>query len=200
MVYKAIGFDWGGVLNGRPGKQIGEKISTLLGIDHEEYLVAYFHHSKKFNQGDITSSELWGLVLGELGRSDRIHEVMDIAQEFNSDSLNKDVLNLVDNLRTLGYKVGLLSNNTRENAVLMRSKGIDRHFDVFHVSAETGLVKPDPEAYRYFASSLGVELVELIFIDDSDKSLSTSEQCGFTPLLYLSFEQLTEELGKLGVI
>lgn len=200
MKYKAIGFDWGGVLNGKPGKFFGQKVSELLGTTHKKYLEAYFHHNKKINRGQVTWEELWSLVLTELGQPDKVQEVMKISQEFNADSLNQDVLNLVDKLRELGYKVGLLSNNTHEKAVMMREKKLDKHFDVFHISAETALVKPEPEAFRHLADKLGVATDELVFIDDSEKSLSTSKECGFTPILFESYTQLKNELAKLGVL
>jgi HAD superfamily hydrolase (TIGR01509 family) len=200
MKYKAVGFDWGGVLNGKPGKFFGQKVSELLGTTHEKYLEAYFHHNKKINRGEVTWEELWSLVLTELGQPNKVQEVMKISQEFNADNLNQDILDLVDKLRTLGYKVGLLSNNTHEKAAMMREKGLDKHFDVFHISAETALVKPEPEAFRYLADELGIEIRELVFIDDSEKSLSTSRECEFTPILFESYEQLENELTKLGIL
>jgi putative hydrolase of the HAD superfamily len=197
---KAIGFDWGGVLNGKPGKFFGQRVSELLGITHEKYLEAYFHHNKKINRGELTWEELWSLVLTELGQPDKVQDVMKISQEFNTDSLNQNVLELAGKLRGLGYKTGLLSNNTHEKAALMRAKGLDKHFDVFHISAETGFVKPEPQAFNHFAEALSVQMDELIFIDDSEKSLSTAEECGFMPILFESYDQLYNELTQLGVI
>lgn len=200
MKYRGIGFDWGGVLNGKPGRFFGQRVSQLLGTTHEKYLEAYFHHNKKINRGEVTWEELWSLVLTELGRPDKVQDVMKISQEFNADSLNTNVLDLVDKIRTSGYKVGLLSNNTHEKAVLMREKGLDKHFDVFHISAETALVKPEPDAFKHLANELGVEIKELVYIDDSEKSLSTSKECGFTPVLFESYEQLVNDLTRLDVL
>lgn len=199
MQYKAIGFDWGGVLNGKPGKFFGQKVSEYLGISHEAYLEAYFHHNKKINRGEVTWEELWTLVLTELGQPEKVAGVMSISQEFNAESLNQNVLDLVDRLRELGYKVGLLSNNTHEKAAVMRAKGLEKHFDVFHISAETSLVKPEPEAFNHLAHELGVEVNELVFIDDSEKSLSTAEECGFTPILFDSYDQLVRDLANLDI-
>jgi putative hydrolase of the HAD superfamily len=200
MNYKGIGFDWGGVINGKPSKFFGKKVSELLGTTHEKYLEAYFHHNKKIHRGEINWEELWSLVLIELGRPEKVQEVMNISREFNAESLNREVLDLVDKLRVSEYKVGLLSNNTHERAAMMRKKGLDKHFDAFHISAETGFVKPEPEAFAHLAKELGVELNELIFIDDAEKSLSTSKECGFTPILFESYEQLVNDLTKIGIL
>ncbi len=199
MTYKAIGFDWGGVLNGKPGKFFGEDVAKLLGITHEQYKDAYFHHNKKINRGEVTWEQLWTLVLSELGQPDKVAQVMTLSDEANKDALNIEVLELVDTLRAQGYKVGLLSNNTQEKADSMRAKGLDKHFDVFHISAETGLVKPDIAAFEHLAQSLETDISELIFIDDTDKSLSTAKVCGFMPILFADYEQLTKALRKLGI-
>jgi hypothetical protein len=112
---------------------------------------------------------------------------------------NQEVLELIDRLRAKGYKTGLLSNNNQQAADKMRTDGLDKHFDVFIVSAEVGVMKPDPEIFNLFAERLGVKLPELVFIDDSKRSLSASEECGFAPVLFESYEQLVKELSKRGV-
>lgn len=200
--YKAIGFDWGGVLNGRPGKYFAQAISDKLGVPIKVYQTAYFHHNQKINRGEITWQQLWQAVAAELGHGDEpelVNYILRTSQEANADNLNQDVLQLVDTLRTNGYKVGLLSNNTADKAALMRQHGLDKHFNAFDISVETGLVKPDPQAFRHLADGLGVELSELVFIDDSPKSLSTATETGFTPVLFDTYNQLLQDLAALGV-
>jgi len=199
MSYKAVGFDWGGVINGKPGSFFGESVSKLLRIPHDVYLEAYFHHNKKINRDEIDWVELWTLVLNELGKIDKLDEVMELSKEASVIKINTDIIELVDTLRNKGYRVGLLSNNTVEKAEKIRTHDIERHFDVFHISAETGFVKPDQKAFEQFAQDLGVELSELIFIDDSEKSLSTASECGYTPILFGDYSQLLNELNKLGI-
>ncbi|MFZ1248712.1 MAG: HAD-IA family hydrolase [Candidatus Saccharimonadales bacterium] len=200
MPYRAVGFDWGGVLNGKPGKFFGEAVAKLLGIPHDAYLEAYFHHNKKVNRGEIGWEKLWTLVLTELGQPNKVAPVMKLSEAHSADSLNLNVLDLVDTLKKSGYKVGLLSNNTHEKAAEMRKNGLHTHFDVFHISAETSLVKPEPEAFQYFADALGVTMAELVFIDDAEKSLSTSGACGFTPILFESYEKLIMQLADLKIL
>ena len=82
----------------------------------------------------------------------------------------------------------------------MRADGLDKHFDVFIVSAEVGVMKPDPEIFNLFAERLGVTLPELVFIDDSKRSLSAAVECGFEPVLFESYEQLVQSLNKRGIL
>lgn len=199
MNYQAVGFDWGGVLNGQPGQFFGQTVANLLGITHKQYLAAYFKHSSKINRGEISEAELWRLVLTEISQPDKAQQVMALSRTANAENTNQAVLDLVDKLRNHGYKVGLLSNNIPEKAARMRRTGLDKHFDVFHISAETGYVKPEPVAFSHFAAALGVAPADLIFIDDSEKSLSTAGYCGFTPVLFEGYAKLKADLLKLGI-
>ncbi|MDQ5885689.1 MAG: glucose-phosphatase, partial [Patescibacteria group bacterium] len=161
---------------------------------HDDYLRAYFQHNKKINRGEISWQELWTLVLNELQCPEKLPDIINLSKKYSEVKINNEIIYLIDNLRKNGYKIGLLSNNTIEKAGVMRSLGIDKHFDVFHISAETGYVKPEKEAFKHLSDELDVKLHELIFIDDSEKSLSTSQECGYTPILYDNYQQLKAEL------
>lgn len=199
MKYAAIGFDWGGVLNGQPGKVLNQQICEFLGVSSEQLLRTYFKYYKKVNRGQMTWDEIWTAVSTDLGHPEKARQVVKMSYEAHEDNLNPKMLDLVANLKNQGYKVGLLSNNSQDKADLMREKGLDKLFDVMDVSVETGLVKPEPAAFRHLADGLGVKLEELIYIDDSPNSLSTAEICGYTPILFESYEQLVTELQRLGV-
>jgi HAD superfamily hydrolase (TIGR01509 family) len=203
MRYRAIGFDYGGVIKGLPGSVFTENICNFLEVEVDEYREAYFRHNKKVNRGEIDWPELWRLVLNDLGKIEKLDGVLAIDDRSSSntkDQINDNVLQLVDDIRNRGYKVGLLSNNTLEAGRAIRELGLQNHFDVFHISAETRLVKPEPEAFSLFAEELGVELEELIFIDDAPKSLSTAKECGYTPLLFTSYKKLQEDLKSYGIL
>lgn len=199
---KAIGFDWGGVLNGKPGKYFAIAVANEVGVTREEYQTAYFHHNQKINKGEVTWEQLWQLVLDELGHPnepDLVQKIIHISEQANADNLNEEMLALVGRLRANGYMVGVLSNNTAEKATLMRERGLDKQFDVLDISVETGLVKPNPEAFVHLAQRLGVDIKDLIFIDDTPKSLSTAKETGFTPILFDTYEQLVKDLQALGI-
>ena len=199
MAIKAIGFDYGGVIKGNPGAIFGAGITNILGVTDEQFYQAYYRHNKAVNRGEITWPTLWKLVLSDLNKFDKFQEVMDLHNQVYNQSLNSNMLELVDTLRKSGYKVGLLSNNTLDEEAKMMSFHLEQHFDVLHVSASTGFVKPEPEAFNTFIKDLGVAMDELVFIDDSEKSLSTAKDCGYTPILFKSYEQLIAALQQLGI-
>lgn len=202
MRYRAIGFDWGGVLNGRPKKYTDQKIAELLGVSLDRLETAYYRHNCAVNLGQIDWLTLWQLVLGELGFADRpdlVRQVKQISDDGNTNDPNKEVLNLVDRLRSNGYKVGVLSNNSADKAKMMRQVGLDKHFDALDISVETGFVKPDPLAFAHLANGLDVAINQLVFVDDSLKSLSRAQEAGFTPILFENYDSLIDKLTKLGI-
>lgn len=200
--YKAIGFDWGGVINGKPRNYFSEVIILMPGVTLEMLKDVYFNYNQAFNRGDTTWHELWKAVVDDLGfagRSDIVDQIIAITKMNNADNLNTEMVELIDELRRNGYKVGVLSNNNIEGLQQMQRLGIDTHLDALDVSVETGFVKPRPESFLHLAEVLKVDISELIFIDDTAKSLSTAEETGFTPILFKNHEQLVGELRQLQI-
>lgn len=113
--------------------------------------------------------------------------------------INEEVVQIVKKLRSYGYKTGIISNYGTGGAGIIRSSGISDHFDIIHVSGETGYPKPATEAFDLLAQKLGVKTKELIFIDDSPYCLSTANEAGYAPILYENYEKLILDLAKLGI-
>lgn len=203
--YKAIGFDYGGVIGGvgSMGLNFTKRITEILGTDEQTYKDVYFSINYLINTGEIpTWREFWTVFLDKFGRPDKLEEVMTLSNKSGKllEVVDDRMLQLVDELREKGFKTGLLSNTTKEAGTSMRANEVDRHFDTFHISAETKIMKPNPKAFQHLAEELGIEMRELIFVDDAEKSLSTAGECGFTPILFTSYEKLREKFKELRII
>lgn len=202
MQYKAIGFDHGGVIEGRPGFQFNQMICHTLDTTQADYESAYFAHNRDSINGELISEiELWTRVLKDLHREDLLQTLTGNIAEYKrtNNFINEELLAHIASFRSKGFKTGLLSNNSIEVANRLRDVGQDAYFDSFIISAEVGMSKPDPKIFDYFCNDLGVQMNELIFVDDSPQSLSTAEECGFTPILYTNFDDLVRQLGSLGI-
>lgn len=201
---KAIGFDYGGVIEVVPGVLPGEfasKVSHILKISKEEYHRVYYRHNRKINLGEINWEEFWKVILQELNKLKHLPELLAFLEDRHTRKIiDQKILLLAKNLRSHGLKTGILSNNSKEKADKIRAEGLGNFFDVIHVSAETGFVKPEPGAFRHFAEALNVNLDQLIFIDDSEKSLESARELEYTPILFENFEHLREDLRKLTLL
>ncbi len=198
MNFKAIGFDYGGVIAGISSSEFYSKVINFLNVDPQTFKEVYYKFNKLVNTNVLTPNDFWKKILEELNIADKHDELMKLIKGLPIE-IDKQVLGLVGQLKTNGYKVGLLSNNTLDAAKQFRDTGFADHFDVALVSAEIGFSKPDPKAFEIFAERLGVSLSELIFIDDTERSLSTAKQVGFKPILFTGHDSLLIDLKVLGV-
>jgi HAD superfamily hydrolase (TIGR01509 family) len=201
MTFKAIVFDYGNVLAGTPGPSWAQDIPKIIGVPANIYSRAVAKYSYAVNHGDLTWPELWANVLTDLDLMDKLPEVIanTVAYENSLEHINQDVANLARHLHESGFKTGVLSNTTTNGAARIHRTLSPYPFDAIHCSAETGLVKPDPGAFNAIASELGVSEEAMIFIDDSERSLSTAEQCGYTPILFTGYDELVSTLEGLGI-
>ena len=79
----------------------------------------------------------------------------------------------------------------------MKKQNLLELFDDVIISGEVGVQKPDPEIFMLACKRLTISPTELIFVDDSANSLKSSKTVGYAPLLYISNEQLEDDLQKL---
>jgi epoxide hydrolase-like predicted phosphatase len=205
MEIKAIGFDWGGVIMHYPGGNLMERAAILLGLPREQVHDAYFSHNSIFNKGAEgvrleDATELWRAVLESLGASDQYDSFMTSLQRRPDGVVNPRIIELIKSLRAQGWKLGLLSNNSIAGGAWVREQGYDQLFDVALFSGDIHHMKPEPEAFQLFAKELGVLLEEMVFIDDSQRSLSTAPELGYDPILFRGYEQLVRSLQSRNIL
>ena len=91
-------------------------------------------------------------------------------------------------IRSRGIRLYLLSNISMGFASQYKNvKWIKDLFDMFEglvFSAETRLVKPDGEIFRYILDKFGLERDECIFVDDSPANISGAESVGIRGVLF----------------
>ena len=98
----------------------------------------------------------------------------------------------------MAYKTALLSNSNHGVAAQRIGEArLNECFDEVIVSAEVGLVKPDPSIYEYTFNKLNVAPSECVFIDDREVLLVTARQLGAQTVLYKDLEQTNTELEQI---
>ncbi|MDX1765897.1 MAG: HAD family hydrolase [Candidatus Saccharimonadales bacterium] len=95
-------------------------------------------------------------------------------------------------------KLAILSNGGKEHVggVLQEFQIYDE-FDLIATSAELPCYKPEPAAFRYVAETFGIEMAELLHVDDSPRHIEGAEQAGVKGLLYTDMQSLRAAIDSL---
>ncbi len=80
--------------------------------------------------------------------------------------LHKDVLPMLDELKTMGIKIGLVSNCYQEELEAIKDSALYPFFDVACMSCEVRLKKPDERIFKMCVEKLGVCPKECLYCGD----------------------------------
>jgi len=142
---------------------------------------------------------------GQASYDDFIKEVSSLAN-VDEDDARKEIENNVPNLELFdlistelkdNYKIGMLSNagdNWLNEIFLPEQVEL---FDAVALSYETGIIKPNIDAYKIMASRLGVETNECVFIDDQPKYCEGAVLAGMRAIIYSNSGQLKYDLAQV---
>lgn len=188
-MYKAIIFDFFDVIHRDPFKE-------WIRANDLEHTDALEESSRLVDLGHISEDEFHN----ELSRMSG-HSLTSIEKIFNERGVvDVDMVRLIEELHGT-YKTGLLSNSSSEYLrPLLKHYDIGRLFDVVAISSELGLIKPDPEAFRYILEALGVNPGEAVFVDDNPNNVKCAISIGLRSIRFTDYGSLEQELHKLGVV
>jgi HAD superfamily hydrolase (TIGR01509 family) len=200
--YKAIVFDFGGVIEITPDGNPLQKVADLVGVSIDDFHKEYFKHNHLSNVDGLPWEETVAVVVSRLTDSQDIIQQSRqiILDHIASREINKELVNFFPILHQLNYKVAIFSNNTaRLRQQLIKEKIIDL-VDEAVISGEIGFQKPSKKSFAVLFQKLNLQPAEVIFIDDAPKSLETAGEIGYTPILFQGNAKLREDLQRLGII
>jgi epoxide hydrolase-like predicted phosphatase len=190
---KGVVFDLGGVLLDNPAFNMRSYISKSLNISEKEYTKRSSSHILDFQKGVISEQEFWRKVTYGF-----------VFQEKLPDSLWKEaiksaffpkqkMLSLVDELRDIGLKIGILSNT--EVPVVTYLKEINfGNYDVIVFSCLEKTCKPEREIYLLTIDRFGMKPEELVFIDDALDNVVAGQSIGLNCILFNNPDQVRVEI------
>jgi epoxide hydrolase-like predicted phosphatase len=198
----AVIFDFGGVLvrmvDDRPRLKLAEQLGVP--ISRLDDLVFFSDSAQKASRGEISIKMHWEAVREAL--SIQSEDMADFLEQYwSADDVNWQLLDFIKRLHPQ-YKVGLLSNAWDDLRQTMRTRwNIDGLFDELIISAEVGIVKPDPRIFHLAVEKLGVQPTEAVFIDDILINVQAAKQQGLSAIQFLDTQQtLTDLQGILGMV
>ncbi len=196
---KAIIFDLWETL-GTKNLGISKSLQEKFGLPKDEsFLVAYERSVQRNRWPDEDSMAKNFLTEFNL---EQIHENVDFITSLfrkgiNDATLFDGVLELLSSLRARGLKVGLLSNTTIFESVVVKNLGLEAYFDATVFSWQKGNLKPSEAAFKNILEELSVSRDEAVFIDDTKRNIEAAEKFGLHSIRFESVGKLKEDLHTL---
>ena len=198
---RAIIFDFGRVVTAQKPASLFHQYEDELGLARNSINRIMFDSEawQKLLVGRITSEEYWRVIGPQMGLH-TVNETRAFYRRYREDEhISVDVRQILKQLYGR-YKLALFSNAPPGLDRWLVEWGIRDLFDVVFSSAEEGLAKPDPEAYRAVLKRLGVEPHEAVFVDDTRENVEAAQALGLQGIVFTTAEALTGELDRLGVL
>ena len=187
---KAIVFDCFGVLYADPSQTFYE--SNV--VNYEQLRTELLQLNAQSDRGFITRDQ-W---------IEQVSELTGLSIELVQDGImrenirNQPLVEYVTELRTKGYKVGLLSN--------VGAGGMDRFFsfderqdlfDAVILSGEVGIAKPNPVIFEMMAERLGLRTGDCVMIDDAEVNCAGADAAGMQAIIYRTNDQVRQDLQSI---
>jgi epoxide hydrolase-like predicted phosphatase len=198
---KAVVFDVGGVIELNEGGGVWEYISELLDVPLDDFKKAYWAHNHLSNVENMKWEDMIIEVVRTFKKDKKTEDQIRkfIRAHEAKKKINVELLKIFPQLRRKGLKVGILSNATSELRDRLKQKGVTPLVDELVISGEIGYQKPHKEAFDILFQRLGLKPEQVVFVDDSLKSLEKADEIGYIPIQFKNNGQLKLDLEKVGI-
>jgi epoxide hydrolase-like predicted phosphatase len=192
----ALVFDFGGVIMKTVTHAPRWAWDERLGLDRGsvERTVHNMDSWRRAQTGELPLEDYWADVAQQLR-----HPVDDMpnleADFYSGDQLDEEIVALIQNRKAAGQKIALLSNDSPALIAKLDRLGIASLFDPLVVSANIGVMKPDPAAYLTVLEHLGHPAADTVFIDDMPANIEGARAIGMIGIRYTPGLNLAQELA-----
>ena len=150
-----------------------------------------------------TENQMAKNFLSKFGAEQSLENIEFVIDVFNQGIVKATLFGgmreLLVSLKQRGLKLGLLSNTTVFESVVLENLEIRNLFDAVVFSWHKGNLKPSQEAFKHIIDELGVSKEEAVFTDDGKKNIEAAKSFGMQGILFENIEVLKKSLVELGV-
>ena len=175
-------FDYGEVISRSPSAAVRDALAELAGVPLARFEVAYERHRLDLDSGALGVVDYWRVVAADLGREWDLAQVQQLwARDFTGwFDPEPAVVELLVELHRGGTPMALLSNAGSDFGDAFRACPFGSLMQRVFVSAEMGLVKPDPAIYRQVLADLDLEPAQAVFVDNKLVNVEAAAALGIT--------------------
>ena len=152
---------------------------------------------RRLNLGELTQAEVEAIYQAELGlTADQARTVFFHVMDHQELIEGTEAIAL--RLKQAGYRVFGLTDNVHE--IVRHYKTRYRFWELFEgavVSAEIGLMKPDPAIFRHLLQTFGLKADETVFFDDYQANIDGAAAVGIHARLFTTARRCEDDLKAL---
>lgn len=194
MRIKGIIFDYNGVFSG--ADWYWTLVRKKLGDTFPQRELDFIQLANACDLGEISPDEF----------KDKVAASLEITREelnnFRStiydshDYFRKDLVELVEQLKNT-YKIAMLSNYSSTTLLpLLEKYNLERLFDYVGISSEMKYIKPDPDAFDFVISKLGLSREEVLFVDDNNGHADAARALGIMSCTFTDTDNFKQYLQE----
>ena len=197
---KCITFDFGGVYTtGDIITDVFDAYRIKYGTDIMDFWrqVHDTEHWRNFFTGKLSEKDFWANVKREFNMPEFDEKLFGRHIRGASLDINPKMEALVAKLRSMRYKMALLTNNAREWFDCFPDSDRLDGFELILTSYDLGVKKPDPKIYQALLDLTKVQANECVFLDDYERNVEGARKLGIHSILFKSYEQALGELEEI---
>ena len=148
-----------------------------------------------YQMGDITREDYYTIMMFRYPEYMKEFRALKNANYSALLEPNPDILKYIEELKSQGNKVFVMSNTTPETADVILNN-YAHLFDGLIFSTDTHALKPNENAYKMALEYFKLNPEDTIFVDDSKKNVAGAKKVGMTGIHFLSTKQAIADIGK----
>ena len=193
---KIILLDLDGIVIRPRHKYFSVRYSEDHGVPLKDILPFFKGEYKKAARGETTIKEVLPAYLSKWRWKGSVEEFLNYW--FDSErTLDENVLGVVRDLRNMGNKIYLVSDNEVERGkYIMEKLGLKNEFDGGFFSFDLGYTKGEPEFFQKVLNKLNLKPQDLEYWDDDPKNVEVAKEVGINAKVYNSYEEFKEKLSS----
>jgi putative hydrolase of the HAD superfamily len=197
----AVILDYGQVLAGSPTAEEFGRMAEVFHLSFDSFYELWEASRGPYDRGDLSAEEYW-LKLAAQTNTTLDREQIEILREVEVEIWAHPIpgmLDWVSQLHAAGIKTALLSNMPWDLVKYVRTncQWMEK-FSFKTLSAEVGMIKPDPAIYEHTLRGLCVSAADALFIDDREPNIQAARALGIRAIQFRSIAQLKDELDVMG--
>lgn len=192
---KTIVWDVGGVILRTENHQPRQKLAQSFNLSEHQLAQIFFGDDDdlRAQKGLLTSEQHFKNVAKKLNIQEK--EIAEFKRQFFAgDLIDQEIIKWIQENRSK-YQITILSNAMDELRNELKEKHhISHFFDQIFISAEMGLVKPNPQIFHTLISQLGKLPQNIFFIDDNIDNIKAAQKIGINTIHFINRTQAIDEL------